>query len=91
MSGADALVYDSVARALWVLILAVLPGLLPALAVGLVIGLLQAATSIQEVTLTFVPKLIVVFLMLMLFGGIIGGLLVDFARDMMAAIPELAR
>ena len=87
----NALLYDSISRALWVLILAVLPGLLPALAVGLFIGLLQAATSIQEVTLTFVPKLIIVFLMLMLFGGIIGGLLTDFARDMMAAIPELAR
>ena len=87
----DTLIYDSIARALWVLILAVLPGLLPALAVGLLIGLLQAATSIQEVTLTFVPKLIVVFLVLMLFGGITGGLLTDFARDMMAAIPQVAR
>lgn len=87
----DALIYDSLARALWVLILAVLPGLLPALAVGLAIGLLQAATSIQEVTLTFVPKLITVFLALLLFGGITGGLLTDFARDMMATIPQLAR
>lgn len=87
---ADAVLYDSLSRGLWVLILAVLPALLPALIIGLVIGLLQAATSIQEATLTFVPKLIGVFLALMIFGGITGGLIVDFARDMMAAIPDMA-
>jgi len=85
------ILYDSVARALWVLVLASLPALIPALVIGLVIGLLQAATSIQEATLTFVPKLIGVFLLLMLFGGITGGLLMDFTRDMAAAIPLMAR
>jgi len=85
------ILYDSVGRALWVLVLASLPALLPALVIGLVIGLLQAATSIQEATLTFVPKLIGVFLLLMLFGGITGGLLMDFTRDMAAAIPLMAR
>ncbi len=85
------ILYDSVARALWVLVLASLPALVPALVIGLVIGLLQAATSIQEATLTFVPKLIGVFLLLMLFGGITGGLLMDFTRDMAAAIPLMAR
>ncbi len=88
---AEALLHDHAARALWVLILAVLPALIPALVIGLVIGLLQAATSIQEATLTFVPKLIGVFLALMLFGSISGGLLVDFARETMAAIPAMAR
>lgn len=87
---AESIIYDSLSRGLWVLMLSVLPALLPALAIGLAIGLLQAATSIQEATLTFVPKLLGVFLALMLFGGIIGGLVVDFARDMMAAIPDMA-
>jgi flagellar biosynthetic protein FliQ len=91
MSGAEALLYDSAARALWVLVLATLPALLPALAIGLVVGLLQAATSIQEATLSFVPKLIGVFLALMLFGGISGGLIADFAAESLRAIPELAR
>jgi len=90
MPVADAILYDSVSRGLWVLMLAVLPALLPALAIGLLIGLLQAATSIQEATLTFVPKLLGVFLALMLFGGISGGLIVDFARDVLAAIPDMA-
>lgn len=83
--------YDSLARAFRLLVLASLPALVPALAIGLVVGLLQAATSIQEATLSFVPKLLGVFLSLVLFGGIAGGLLVDFTRDMMATIPQLAR
>lgn len=87
----EALLYDSVGRAAWVLVLATLPALVPALVIGLVIGLLQAATSIQEATLTFVPKLVGVFLLLMLFGGVIGGTLMDFTREMMAAIPQVAR
>ncbi len=44
------------------------PVLIAALLVGLVIGILQAATQIQEQTLTFVPKIIVVFLALILLG-----------------------
>lgn len=88
---AESLLYDSAARALWVLILATLPALLPALAIGLVIGLIQAATSVQEQTLTFVPKLVGVFLALMLFGGITGGLLMDFTREVAAAIPLMAK
>jgi flagellar biosynthetic protein FliQ len=87
----DAILYDSAARALLVLTLASLPALVPALVIGLVIGLVQAATSVQEATLTFIPKLIGVFLALLLFGGVTGGLLMDFTRDMAAAIPLLAR
>ncbi len=87
MSPADALLYDSVARALMVLVLAALP----ALAIGLVIGLLQAATSVQEASLSFVPKLVGVLLAMLLFGGLMGGLMVDFAREMLTAIPAVAR
>ncbi len=85
------LLYDSARQALWVLTLAVLPALLPALLIGLVIGLIQAATSVQEATLTFVPKLIGVALAILLFGGVTAGLLLDFTRDMMAAIPRMGR
>ncbi|WP_204350090.1 flagellar biosynthetic protein FliQ, partial [Serratia marcescens] len=49
-------------EAMWVLALAATPILVPALLAGLVLGMVQAATSIQEQTLTFVPKLIVVAL-----------------------------
>ena len=46
------------------------PLLLSALAVGLIVAILQAATSIQEQTLTFVPKLVVILVMLAIFGGL---------------------
>ncbi|WP_448580047.1 flagellar biosynthesis protein FliQ [Thermaurantiacus sp.] len=89
--GGETLLYDLSRQALWVLTLATLPALLAALAIGLVIGLLQAATSINEATLSFVPKLVGVFLVLMLFGGLTGGLLLDFTREAMEAIPALTR
>jgi len=85
------LLYDNARHALWVLTLASLPALVPALLIGLVIGLLQAATSVQEATLTFIPKLLGVFLALMLFGGITGGMIMDFTREVMASIPAMAR
>ncbi|MFN7173750.1 MAG: flagellar biosynthetic protein FliQ [Thermaurantiacus tibetensis] len=85
------LLYDLARRGLLVLTLAALPPLGAALAIGLVIGLVQAATSINEATLSFVPKLVGVFLVLVLFGGLIGGLLVDFTREAIEAIPALVR
>lgn len=76
-------------HALWVLALAAMPILIPALVAGLVLGMIQAATSIQEQTLAFVPKLIVVAACLALFGGAIITLLADFMREMFARIPDL--
>ena len=78
-------------QALWVLALASAPILIPALAAGLILGMIQAATSINEQTLSFVPKLIVVAICLALFGGAILMLLADFTRDMFARIPDLVK
>jgi flagellar biosynthetic protein FliQ len=78
-------------QALWILALACAPILIPALIAGLVLGMFQAATSINEATLTFVPKLIVVGICLALFGSAILVLLTDFTQDIFARIPELAR
>jgi len=78
-------------QALWILALACAPILIPALIAGLVLGMVQAATSINEQTLTFVPKLIVVAICLALFGGAIMMLLADFTQDIFARIPELTR
>jgi flagellar biosynthetic protein FliQ len=78
-------------QALWVLALASAPLLLSALAVGVLLGMVQAATSINEATLSFVPKLIVVAICLMVFGSSIMVLIADFTRDMFAAIPEMVR
>jgi flagellar biosynthetic protein FliQ len=76
-------------QALWVLALATMPILIPALVAGLVLGMIQAATSINEQTLAFVPKMIVVGLCLALFGGAILTLLADFTKEMFARIPDL--
>ncbi len=78
-------------QALWVLALATSPVLIPALAAGLILGMIQAATSINEQTLSFVPKLIVVGICLVLFGGAMLGLVADFTRDMFARIPDVVR
>lgn len=78
-------------QALWVLSLATAPVLIPALVAGLLIGMVQAATSINEQTLSFVPKLIVVGIALALFGGAMLYLIADFTRDMYARIPDLMR
>jgi flagellar biosynthetic protein FliQ len=78
-------------QALWVLALACSPILIPALAAGLILGMIQAATSINEQTLSFVPKLIVVAICLALFGGSMLLLIADFTRDIYARIPDLVR
>lgn len=78
-------------NSLWILCLAAAPVLLPVLVTGVLLGLVQAATSINEQTLTFVPKLIVAALCLALFGSSMLVLLTDFTRDLFAQIPGLLR
>ena len=55
-------------QTMWVLALAAAPVLIPALLAGLILGMIQAATSINAQTLTFVPKLVVVAIALVIFG-----------------------
>ncbi|MFO1260213.1 MAG: flagellar biosynthesis protein FliQ [Sphingomonadaceae bacterium] len=76
-------------QALWITALAAAPILIPALIAGLILGMVQAATSINEQTLTFVPKLIIVAAMLALFGGSILMLVADFTREIFERIPEV--
>jgi flagellar biosynthetic protein FliQ len=67
------------------------PLLLSALTVGLVVAILQAATSIQEQTLTFVPKMVVILVMLAVFGGLMFSSLRDYTHQLFLRIPEMAR
>lgn len=76
-------------QALWITALATAPILLPALISGIIIGMIQAATSINEPTVAFVPKLMVVGATLVLFGGSILMLVADFTREMFERIPDL--
>ena len=78
-------------QTMWVLALAAAPILIPALLAGLILGMVQAATSINEQTLSFVPKLIVVAVSLMIFGSLIMGLLTDFTIGMFERIPDLVK
>ena len=75
--------------ALWVTSLLAAPLLLSALAVGLLVGMVQAATQIQEMTLTFIPKLIVLALALMIAGSWMLGLITDFTIELFHNIPDL--
>jgi len=63
--------------------------LLPALAVGLLIAMFQAATQINEMTLTFIPKLAVVGLILMVAGHWMLQVLMTFSINLIESIPEL--
>jgi len=78
-------------RMLWTAALAAVPVLLANLAVGLVVGIIQAATSVNEQTLTFVPKLAVTTLVLVLLGGAMLALAGDFLKDVMAQIATTGR
>ena len=78
-------------RMLWVTALVAAPVLLASLVVGLVIGIVQAATSINEQTLTFVPKLAVIALVLVVFGASMLGLIGDFMGEIFQRIAETGR
>ena len=80
-------VIDLLRGMLWVSILLSGPVLLTALVVGLVIGLLQAVTSIQEQTLTFVPKIIAMALVLALLGGWMLRYLISYTAELFGNLP----
>jgi flagellar biosynthetic protein FliQ len=63
------IVIDIARRAIYLVLETSAPMLLASLVIGLIVSIFQTVTSIQEQTLTFVPKLIAVFLVIMLFGG----------------------
>ena len=78
-------------RMLWVTALVAAPVLLASLAVGLVVGIIQAATSVNEQTLTFVPKLAVTALVLVLLGASMMALVADFTEEVFDQIAQVAR
>jgi flagellar biosynthetic protein FliQ len=74
-------------QALTVTVLLAAPLLLSVLAAGVLIGMLQAATQINEMTLSFVPKLLVVVAALFLAGHWMLGVIVDYTRGLFGSIP----
>lgn len=73
------------------MLLLMTPPMIVALGVGLVIAVLQAATQVQEMTLTFVPKIIAVFLSLAVFGPWMATTLVEFTQRLFTGFPDLVR
>lgn len=78
-------------RMLWVAALASAPILITTLAVGLIVGIVQAATSVNEQTLTFVPKLAVTAFVLVVFGASMMGLIGDFTKEIFTQIAQVTR
>ena len=78
----EIVVIDIARQAVFLVIKAAAPMLLTSLVIGLVVSILQTVTSIQEQTLTFVPKLLGVFLVIILFGNWIIGSIAEFAVEL---------
>jgi flagellar biosynthetic protein FliQ len=76
-------------QALWVTMLLSAPLLLSALAVGLLVGMFQAATQINEMTMSFIPKLLVLVAALVISGPWMLGVIVNYTKQLMAQIPSL--
>lgn len=74
---------------LWMTSLLAAPLLLTALSAGLLIGILQAATQIQEITVSFVPKLIAMAVALFVAGGWMLHLIIDYTRRLFESIPGI--
>jgi flagellar biosynthetic protein FliQ len=84
-----AMVVDLARQALWMTMLVSAPMLLVGLLVGLVVGIFQAATSINEQTLSFIPKLLALGLTAAIFGGWMINTLVDYTKVLYGRIPGL--
>ncbi len=82
-------VIDIGQEALLVVVMLAAPLLLSALGVGLIIGLFQAATQIQEMTLSFIPKLVAIVLALFAAGAWMLNVIMEFTLGLYERIPGL--
>ncbi len=82
-------VIDLSQQALMVIVMLAAPMLFLVLAIGLLIGMFQAATSINEMTLSFIPKLLILVISIMIAGPWMLQLILNFTRDLYMSIPGL--
>ena len=87
MSGAEVL--DVGRDAIWLTIQLCAPVLIVGLVVGVGVGLMQALTQIQEATLVYAPKIVAIFLSLLLFLPLMGALMSGFMRQIAARIAGM--
>ena len=78
-------------KALWMAFVLSGPVLIARLVVGLVIGILQAATSVNESSVAFIPKLLVIALVLLVAGPVSLALFVDYLREVIMELPDILR
>lgn len=86
MNQADAL--DLVQAAIWTIIVASSPAVVAAMLVGVIIALLQALTQVQEITLTFIPKIVATLLVASLMAPFIGTVIYTFAEQIYGRIEQ---
>ncbi|MES2607092.1 MAG: flagellar biosynthesis protein FliQ [Pseudomonadota bacterium] len=82
-------IMDIAQNAIRLVIYLAAPALLAGLAVGLLVSIFQAATQIQEQTLSFIPKLIAMVVALMVMGPWMLQLWIDFTQNLFHSIPDL--
>ncbi|MEM8816991.1 MAG: flagellar biosynthesis protein FliQ [Pseudomonadota bacterium] len=76
-------------QAMWVTMLISAPMLVSALAVGLLVGMFQAATQINEMTMSFIPKLLVLVIAIVAAGPWMLSVIVNYTRELVLSIPSL--
>ena len=81
-------VLDVAVETIWTIIITSAPLLIISLVVGLVISIFQAVTSIQEQTLTFVPKILSIFIGMMIFGSFILNTIIEFMTELWNCFGE---
>jgi len=86
MNEADAL--DLLRSSIWTVLVATGPAVGAAMVIGIAIALFQALTQIQEATLTFVPKIVVVLVVLALSGPLIGAQIFSFTEQIYGRVEK---
>ena len=82
-------VLDITQNAMWTAVIVAAPMLVTALVVGLIIGMFQAATQINEMTLSFIPKLFTLFIVLVLAGPWLLKTLINYTQQLILSIPSV--
>lgn len=80
--------FDVMTGAVWTMLAVVLPALLTAMVVGLFIGILQTATSIQEQTLIYIPKILAVFFCIVLLAPWMGQQLLSMTQNILGQLER---
>lgn len=87
----QSVVLELIQKGLWLLLQLAAPTLILSLVVGLAVSVFQAVTQINEMTLTFVPKILTVFIALVFFGPWMMNITIDFVQNIMIHLPDYAK